>query len=566
MNSLDRALQKAESMEARAYGTGKGRTCLFDRRLTGYDTLLLAVSLLPAIAVAISLWIPVGEYQYYPQLEPIVITAGYTMTVLLLLRRVSSVDFLSIFKREGQTLIDIHKLSFTYSDNSRPSLEKVDLHVGNSEMVLLTGPSGGGSSTLVRCFNGIIPQFYGGKISGDIEVMGMSPFRAGTKEMAKKVGMVFQDPENQVLTSSVEREIAFGMEGMGVEKSLMAKRLEEVLDTVGIDHLRKRSMEGLSGGEKQKVVIASVLAMQPEILVLDEPTSSLDPKGAEEVLHVIRRLNSEFGTTIILIEHRIDRVIPFIDRVLHMDESHITFDGTPKRWVEYVGGQNYDLPQMLDLGRDMVRRGYISDIPLSVKEGRQMLGPVFRDRWSGRDVVSDAVGEHGRSAVSLKDVWYKYDDGTVALKGVSLDIKESEFVAIIGRNASGKSTLVSQMNGILKPTKGSVAVYGKNTKDIPASKLARTIGYVFQNPEHAPVRGQRRGRGGVHPAQLRLSRGGGHKKDGQDPGRLRDLSPEGCVPARPQRRRKAAGSTGIRAGRRAEAGDPGRAHKGTGQL
>jgi energy-coupling factor transport system ATP-binding protein len=379
-------------------------------------------------------------------------------------------------------LIDIDRLSFTYSDNDRPSIKDVDLHVGDSEMILLTGPSGGGKSTLARCFNGIIPHFYGGKISGSIKVMGISPIEAGTREMSKKVGMVFQDPENQILTNSVEREVAFGMEGMGIEKSLMAKRVEEVLDTVGIDHLRKRSMEGLSGGEKQKVIIASVLALQPEILVLDEPTSSLDPKGAEEVLNVIRRLNSEFGTTVLLIEHRIDRVIPFIDRVIHMDNGSVRFDDTPRKWVDFAAGEGYDLPQMLDLGRDLVRMKYIDDIPLSVKEGRQIIGPVFKKRWSGKAIVNDVAREHGKSLVSFKDVWYKYDDGTVALKGINMDVREGEFLAIIGRNASGKSTMASHMNGILKPIKGVVKVDGMDTKSTSPSKLARTVGYVFQNP------------------------------------------------------------------------------------
>jgi|AGTN01.3.fsa_nt_gi ATPase components of various ABC-type transport systems, contain duplicated ATPase len=380
-------------------------------------------------------------------------------------------------------MIEIKDLTFTYSGGAKPSIEHVDLTVNDSEMLLVTGPSGSGKSTLIRCLNGLVPHFYGGKISGKIAVQGMDPMRVDTKKMAMKVGMVFQDPENQVLTGSVEREIAFGMEGMGLDRSLMAKRLEEVIDTVGIDHLRKRSMEGLSGGEIQRVVIASVLALQPEILILDEPTSSLDPKGAEEVLQVIRRLNADLGTTIVLIEHRIDRVIPFIDRVVHVDQGRITFDGTPRKWVDFASGQEYDLPQMLDLGRDMKCRGFIDEIPLSVKEGRQMMAGAFRDRWKGCDAAAmDAKPEKRESIVSFRNVWHKYDDGTLALKGIDLDVRRGEFMAIIGRNASGKSTLAGHMNGILKPTKGVVTVNNLNTRAVSTAKLARAVGYVFQNP------------------------------------------------------------------------------------
>lgn len=379
-------------------------------------------------------------------------------------------------------MIEIRGLTFTYSDATEASLKKIDLHISGSEMVLLTGPSGSGKSTLARCFNGLIPHFYGGRISGEISVLGVNPVKEDTKEMARKVGMVFQDPENQIVTGSVEREIAFGMESLGLDRSLMAKRVEEVLDTVGIDHLRKRSMEGLSGGEKQKVIIASVLALQPEILVLDEPTSSLDPKGAEEVLQVIRRLNSEFGTTIIMAEHRIDRVIPFIDRVVHLDKGRIEFDGKPGKWVDFVAGRDYELPQMLDLGKDLLKRGYVDEIPLSVKEARQALSPVFKDHWKGCSSAIKEAADKGKPLVSLRNVWHKYDDGTVALKGVDMDVREGEFLAIIGRNASGKSTLISHMNGILKPTRGVVKVNDLDIKETLPSKIARTVGYVFQNP------------------------------------------------------------------------------------
>jgi len=190
-------------------------------------------------------------------------------------------------------LININDLTFTYAEGVKPALDDVSLSIDDSEFVLITGPSGCGKSSLCRCINGLIPSFYGGRISGFVSVQNIDAIRTPTKEMARHVGMVFQDPENQLIAMDVEREIAFGLENLGFSKTVMAKRIEEVLDTVGIDHLRYRQLSTLSGGEKQKTAIASVLVLHPEILVLDEPTSELDPKGAEEVIQLVRRLNEE---------------------------------------------------------------------------------------------------------------------------------------------------------------------------------------------------------------------------------------------------------------------------------
>jgi len=179
-------------------------------------------------------------------------------------------------------LIKIENFTFYYGDAKRPALNGVNLEVEDGEFVLVTGPSGGGKSSLCRCLNGLIPHFYGGKVNGRIEVAGLDTLKHSTKELATKVGMIFQDPENQLVTMDVEREIAFGLENLAFSQDLIARRLEESLDTLDISGLRHRQVHELSGGEKQKVAIASVLALHPEILVLDEPTSELDPKSAED--------------------------------------------------------------------------------------------------------------------------------------------------------------------------------------------------------------------------------------------------------------------------------------------
>ena len=190
-------------------------------------------------------------------------------------------------------MIKIEGLTFSYSGTARPSLKGINLEVNGGEFVLVTGPSGGGKSSLCRCLNGLIPHFYGGEIAGRVSVAGMDTLKHSTKELAARVGMVFQDPENQLVSMDVEREIAFGLENLAFPRDLIARRIEESLDTLGIAGLRYRQLHELSGGEKQKVAIASVLALHPDILILDEPTSELDPKGAEEVLSVVTRLNDE---------------------------------------------------------------------------------------------------------------------------------------------------------------------------------------------------------------------------------------------------------------------------------
>ena len=379
-------------------------------------------------------------------------------------------------------MINVKNLVFSYSDCKNASVDDVSFDIGNSEFVLLTGPSGSGKSTLCRVFNGLIPHFYGGTVTGEVSVCGMDPLHTDTRKMSTKVGMVFQDPENQIVTSSVEREIAFGLENLGTAKMTIAKRVEEILDTVGIASLRKKGTDEMSGGEKQKVAIASVMAMHPEVLVLDEPTSSLDPISADEVLQVIRDLNHEFGLTVILTEHRIDRVVPFVDRVMYMSNGKMAFDGSPREWIRAVNEAEYGLPQMMELGRYLNQKGFLADIPLSVKEGRQKLSDVFSKHWAGTELKKEIRTTGGEPVLKVEKVSYRYDKGVTALKEVDLDIHKGEFVAIVGRNASGKSTLAKHFNATLVPTKGEVYVLGKNTRKTSTSSLSMDVGMVFQNP------------------------------------------------------------------------------------
>jgi len=380
-------------------------------------------------------------------------------------------------------LIRIRDLTFHYGDASKPALQDVNLEVEDGEFVLVTGPSGCGKSSLCRCLNGLIPHFYGGKIAGGLEVQGLDVMKHTTKELATRVGMVFQDPENQLVAMDVEREIAFGLENLAFPKGVIAKRMEESLDTLGISGLRYRQVHELSDGEKQKVIIASVLALHPDVLVLDEPTSELDPKSAEEVLSVVQRLNDELGITVILVEHRLDRVVHLVDRMIVLDEGRIVADGNPRAVLSNcdIASLGAGVPPIVRIVQRLRGNGVnVDGIPLTVKEGRSMLKEVFRE--AGGSELSQVESAHGKPVIEIDKLWHTYPEGPTALKNVSLRICQGEFVAIMGRNASGKTTLVKHINGLLKPTKGKVRVTGIDTQRATIAELARKVGFIFQNP------------------------------------------------------------------------------------
>ncbi|MGB2583170.1 MAG: energy-coupling factor transporter ATPase [Dehalococcoidia bacterium] len=381
-------------------------------------------------------------------------------------------------------MIKIRDLTFYYGDASRPALQDVNLDIEDGEFVLVTGPSGCGKTSLCRCLNGLIPHFYGGEIAGGLEVQGLDVMRHTTRELATRVGMVFQDPENQLVSMDVQREVAFGLENLAFPRDVMAKRVEESLDTLEISGLRHRQVHELSGGEKQKVVISSVLALHPDILVLDEPTSELDPKGAEDVLSIVRRLNDELGITVILVEHRLDRVVHLVDRMIVMDEGKIIADGNPRAVLSNgdITSIGAGVPPIVRIVQRLRDNGVnVDDIPLTVKEGRAMLKDIFMGA-RGSTLSQAESADNGRPVIEIDKLWHAYPEGITALKNVSLRICEGEFVAVMGRNASGKTTLVKHINGLLKPTKGKVIVSGIDTRRATIAQLSRKVGFIFQNP------------------------------------------------------------------------------------
>jgi energy-coupling factor transporter ATPase len=224
-------------------------------------------------------------------------------------------------------VIETKNLTYTYPGGTKPSISDVSIKVEKGDFVLITGPSGCGKTTLCRCFNGLIPHFYQGELKGEITVAEMDATKHPTYEMAKHVGLVFQNPENQLFALSIEKDVAFGLENLGVPREEMRKRVEWALNLTGIYDLRERSPHEVSGGQQQRVAIAAVLAMQPEIIVLDEPTSFLDPLSAEKIFEVIHELNKRLGITVVLVEHRLDLTAKYANHIIIMDGGRVCSDG-----------------------------------------------------------------------------------------------------------------------------------------------------------------------------------------------------------------------------------------------
>ena len=228
-------------------------------------------------------------------------------------------------------IIQTENLTYTYPSATKPSIRDISIKIEKGEFVLITGPSGCGKTTLCRCFNGLIPHFYQGELKGKITVVGLNVLEHPTYELAKHVGLVFQNPENQLFALSVEKDVAFGLENLGVPKEEMWKRVNWALNLTGIYDLRERAPHELSGGQQQRVAIASVLAMQPEVLVLDEPTSFLDPLTAKKIFEVIYELNRKLGITVVLVEHRLDLTAHYTNHIIIMNKGKVVLDGDPRK-------------------------------------------------------------------------------------------------------------------------------------------------------------------------------------------------------------------------------------------
>ncbi|RLE77509.1 MAG: ABC transporter ATP-binding protein [Thermoprotei archaeon] len=255
-------------------------------------------------------------------------------------------------------IIEFKNVTFMYRGNSEPSLLNVNVEIERGEFILLTGPSGCGKSTFCRLLNGLIPHFYGGELKGEVTVLGMNVKNTPTYELARHVGMVFQDPENQLFLSSVEKEIAFGLENLGLPREEIKRRVNQVIKYLGLENIREKAPYELSGGQQQKVAIASVLAMQPEVLVLDEPTANLDPYSSLELLNIITRLNRELKITIILVEHRLEMLLDKVSRLMLMDKGKIVVDGPPQDVVLSPEMKIVGIPKVIEVYDRLKKAGY----------------------------------------------------------------------------------------------------------------------------------------------------------------------------------------------------------------
>jgi energy-coupling factor transport system ATP-binding protein len=356
--------------------------------------------------------------------------------------------------------ISLRRVSFAYPDAPRAALTGVDLDVEPGELLLVVGTSGSGKSTLLRCGNSLVPHASGGRFAGDVIVFGRSTRSHHPRELADIVGFVAQDPEAQFVVDHVERDLAFVLENLGFTADAMRRRVEETLDALGIAHLRDRDPTSLSGGERQRCAIAGALAAAPSALVLDEPTSQLDPQGADDVLAALTRLNADLGTTVLLAEHRLERAAPLAHRAVIVEDGRLGQPGTPG-WVlaGYAGA-----PSVTRLGRLL---GW-DPPPLTVRDARAWAAGAPIELPDPSDHDAPVPGDVLLSARSVRVDF----DGRVALRDVTLDLHRGDVVALLGRNGSGKTTLLRVLAGLLTPHAGSV---GSRAPDARA-------GYVPQNP------------------------------------------------------------------------------------
>ncbi len=375
-------------------------------------------------------------------------------------------------------IIRFEKVGVTYPGAANPTIHDVDISVAEGEMCVVVGRTGTGKSTLLGCINGLVPHFTGGTLHGRVTVDGHNTALSPPRELAEVIGVVGQDPLAGFVTDTVEEELAYAMEQLAVPPDVMRTRVEETLDLLGIAELRHRPLRALSGGQQQRVAIGSVLTAHPRVLVLDEPTSALDPTAAEDVLAAITRLVHDLGVTVVVAEHRLERVAQHADRVLYLHGDGTVADGPPQE----VLATSSIAPPVVELGR---AAGW-SPLPLSVRDARRM-APALRERLALVPPPFPKAPPTGPAVLSARDVVVTYGR-TVAVREVDLDLHEGQIVGLMGRNGSGKSSLMWAMQGSGPRSRGSVAVRSTDdaapveTAGLAPDRARQLVGLVPQTP------------------------------------------------------------------------------------
>ncbi|MBI6871880.1 ABC transporter ATP-binding protein [Clostridium aciditolerans] len=370
--------------------------------------------------------------------------------------------------------IEIKNLNFSYPLEKKKSLEDINLCIKKGELFLIAGKSGSGKSTLGRAIIGTVPHFYGGTIGGEIKIDAKPIDKMSHKERAKKITMVFQDPEKQLMMNKVHREVAFGLENVCAEEKVIKRRVYEALQFSGILHLSERDITSLSGGEKQKVVVASALAYMPECIILDEPTSQLDPSAADEIVNLIKKINEELGITVIVIEHRVNRWFDAADSIAIMDSGKITSFKDKKDFYNNCSKDEFMfMPDYLKFFKKI----NFKVMPENFKKARI---EFLNSNVTLKKEESSTYKEECSSILDIKKLNCTIDSKEI-LKDINLTVNKGDFISIMGANGAGKSTLLKSIMGI-REYEGAIKLYNQATKDMDIRSIAKHIGYVSQNP------------------------------------------------------------------------------------
>ena len=390
-------------------------------------------------------------------------------------------------------MIQIQELTFKYTGSKHNALENITLEIEKGGFVGIIGESGAGKTTLCNCINGLIPHHYTGDFYGSVKVDGEDTFDVDAGKLALKVGSVFQDIESQLTGYFVEDEILFGLENFGIPADQIEKRITSALETLGISELRHREISTLSGGQKQKVVFAAILALEPQILVLDEPTGELDPASSVQIFALLKKLNEEKGITIVIAEQKIMLLCEFVKKLIVLEKGTCVHYGeirstlTHQKEMEEAG---INCPRVLTLTGKMEKENLLpadctgeGRICLNANEAAQIVKKAVGTKALHTAVAEPVEAQESSDTVlSFQNVSFSYNE-TANVKNLNVNIHKGDFTAIIGSNGAGKSTFSKLCNGLLKPSAGDVLVLDKNTKKEKVSNLAKHIGFLFQNPD-----------------------------------------------------------------------------------